>query len=73
MDLFATPDVLFCACYFKLAPIDNSMDEAVAGHASRIEVEYETSVNALSDDLVVEVARNKTLYSSSKRPWAPRP
>lgn len=100
--------------------IDNSMDEAVAGHASRIEVEleasghlsvsdngrgipvdshpkypkksaleviltelhsggkfsntaYETSgglhgvgvsvVNALSDDLVVEVARNKTLYS----------
>jgi len=102
--------------------IDNSMDEAVAGHASRIEVEYETSghlsisdngrgipvdphpkypkksaleviltelhsggkfsnkayetsgglhgvgvsvVNALSDDLVVEVARNKTLYSMS--------
>ena len=100
--------------------IDNSMDEAVAGHASRIEVEYEISghlsisdngrgipvdphpkypkksaleviltelhsggkfsnkayetsgglhgvgvsvVNALSDDLVVEVARNKTLYS----------
>ena len=100
--------------------IDNSMDEAVAGHASRIEVEYEVSghlsisdngrgipvdphpkypkksaleviltelhsggkfsnkayetsgglhgvgvsvVNALSDDLVVEVARNKTLYS----------
>ena len=100
--------------------IDNSMDEAVAGHASRIEVEleangylsiadngrgipvdphpkypkksaleviltelhsggkfsnkaYETSgglhgvgvsvVNALSDDLIVEVARNKTLYS----------
>jgi topoisomerase-4 subunit B len=102
--------------------IDNSMDEAVAGHASRIEVEleasgylsiadngrgipvdphpkypkksaleviltelhsggkfsnkaYETSgglhgvgvsvVNALSDDLIVEVARNKTLYSMS--------
>lgn len=102
--------------------IDNSMDEAVAGHASRIEVEleaggylsvtdngrgipvdphpkypeksaleviltelhsggkfsskaYETSgglhgvgvsvVNALSDDLVVEVARNKQLYSMS--------
>lgn len=102
--------------------IDNSMDEAVAGHASRIEVElevggylsitdngrgipvdphpkypkksaleviltelhsggkfsnkaYETSgglhgvgvsvVNALSDDLVVEVARDKTLYSMS--------
>lgn len=102
--------------------IDNSMDEAVAGHASRIEVElevsghlsisdngrgipvdphpkypkksaleviltelhsggkfsnkaYETSgglhgvgvsvVNALSDDLTVEVARNKTLYSMS--------
>lgn len=102
--------------------IDNSMDEAVAGHASRIEVEYEASghlsisdngrgipvdphpkypkksaleviltelhsggkfsnkayetsgglhgvgvsvVNALSDDLVVEVARNKTLYSMS--------
>ena len=100
--------------------IDNSMDEAVAGHASRIEVEleasghlsvsdngrgipvdphpkypkksaleviltelhsggkfsnkaYETSgglhgvgvsvVNALSDDLVVEVARSKILYS----------
>ncbi len=100
--------------------IDNSMDEAVAGHASRIEVEldaegylsvtdngrgipvdphpkypkksaleviltelhsggkfsskaYETSgglhgvgvsvVNALSDDLIVEVARGKTLYS----------
>ena len=100
--------------------IDNSMDEAVAGHATRIEVEleadgylsvtdngrgipvdphpkypdksaleviltelhsggkfsskaYETSgglhgvgvsvVNALSDDLVVEVARNKQLYS----------
>lgn len=100
--------------------IDNSMDEAVAGHASRIEVEYEASghlsvsdngrgipvdphpkypkksaleviltelhsggkfsnkayetsgglhgvgvsvVNALSDDLIVEVARNKTLYS----------
>ncbi|WP_371398073.1 DNA topoisomerase IV subunit B [Fretibacter rubidus] len=102
--------------------IDNSMDEAVAGHASRIEVEldadgylsvtdngrgipidphpkypeksaleviltelhsggkfsnkaYETSgglhgvgvsvVNALSDDLIVEVARNKQLYSMS--------
>lgn len=102
--------------------IDNSMDEAVAGHATRIEVEleadgyltvtdngrgipidphpkypkksaleviltelhsggkfssdsYETSgglhgvgvsvVNALSDDLVVEVARNKQLYSMS--------
>jgi topoisomerase-4 subunit B len=100
--------------------IDNSMDEAVAGHASRIEVEleasghlsvtdngrgvpvdphpkypkksaleviltelhsggkfsskaYETSgglhgvgvsvVNALSDELLVEVARDKTLYS----------
>lgn len=100
--------------------IDNSMDEAVAGHATRIEVEldkdgylsvtdngrgipvdphpkypkksaleviltelhsggkfsnkaYETSgglhgvgvsvVNALADDLVVEVARNKQLYS----------
>ena len=102
--------------------IDNSMDEAVAGHASWIEVEldaqgylavtdngrgipvdphpkfknksalevimttlhaggkfdgkaYETSgglhgvgisvVNALSDDLVVEVARNRTLYRQS--------
>lgn len=102
--------------------IDNSMDEAVAGHATRIEVEldidgylsvtdngrgipvdphpkypkksaleviltelhsggkfsskaYETSgglhgvgvsvVNALSDDLIVEVARNKQLYSMS--------
>lgn len=100
--------------------IDNSMDEAVAGHASRIEVEleasghlsvtdngrgipvdphpkypkksaleviltelhsggkfnssaYETSgglhgvgvsvVNALADELIVEVARNKTLYA----------
>jgi topoisomerase-4 subunit B len=108
--------------------LDNAMDEAVAGHASRIEVEladdgyltvidngrgvpvdphptdpkksalevimttlhsgakfaekaYKTSgglhgvgvsvVNALSDDLVVEVARNRTLWRQTYRRGAP--
>src|SRR5215471_15816869 len=65
--------------------LDNAMDEAVAGHASRIELEldgdgwvtvggnaYKTSgglhgvgvsvVNALSDSLEVEVARDRRLW-----------